>query len=257
VGDHARASGPPWHNSAVTSRARLIRSRLRHSRLGQVLARYRFGVVAALLAIVALVNLGQLPGIERQRFPEMRAVGRYSSADIGSIAYTTCAWCRQRYGLYLALGTVAPGARIIIPTPSPYQASPAEADEVVSRLRVFGRASSVRWVRSPAAAGPGVDPRADILATGFGGAPDIAIDAVGPHSAAWVFAVDPATIPPGHGNPDSYLYSTATAEGPTSGGTVREFVLIRWAHRREQFPYQDLLIETKLLPPALRESLTS
>lgn len=210
-----------------------------------------------MLAIVVLVNLGQFRGIERQRFPEMRAAGRYSSADLGSIAYTTCAWCRQRYGLYLALGTVAPGARIVIPTPSAYQASPAEADEVVTRLRVFGRASSVRWVKSPAAAGPGFDPRADILATGFGGAPDLAIDAVGPHSAPWVFAVDPATIPANRGDTDRYLYSIATAEGPTSSGTVREFALIRWAHPRSQFPYQDLLVETKLLPPALRESLGS
>ncbi|MBO0870307.1 MAG: hypothetical protein J2P15_17270 [Micromonosporaceae bacterium] len=231
-------------------------ARLRHSRLGRAVARYRFGIVAALLAVVVLVNLGQFRGIERQRFPEMRAADRYNSSDLGSIAYSTCAWCRQRYGLYLALGTVAPGARIVIPTPSRYQASPAEANEVVTRLRVFGRASSVTWVPSPAAAGPGFDPQPDeILATGFGGAPDIAIDAVGPHSAAWVLAVDPATMPANHGNPATYLYSTATAEGPSSTGSVREFALIRWAHPREQFPYQDLLVETKLLPPALRESL--
>ena len=162
-----------WHNAAVIHP-------LHESRLGRVLARYRFRLVAVVLAGIAVVNLAQIPGIERDSpFSEMCAIGRHDTSDIAAFTYDTCSWCRERYGLYLALGTVAPGARVIIPTPNSYQNNRAEQDETATRLRVYGRASQIDWVASPVAAGPGFDPQPDILVSGTGGAPEVAIDANG------------------------------------------------------------------------------
>jgi hypothetical protein len=228
----------PWHNAAVT----------RLARLRSAVAPYRTAILTTLLAGAIVVNIVQFPGIERGRFREMQAIGRYDTADIAAFTYRTCGWCRQRYGLYLALGTLAPGARVIIPTPSAYTADRGTSDEIASRLRAFGRVGSIAWARSDAAAGPGIDPTQYVLVSGNGGT----------KGAPWLFAVDPRFRPAGGvPDPDRYLNGIVTGEGPARAAVAREFALIRWARPRtgSTYAYQELLVETSLLPETLRKGL--
>lgn len=250
-----------WHNAAVRLRARQdravasIRSTLSSVRSRARPSRYR--LIIALVIGVILVNLIELPVIERQiPWKDMRAFGRYGTSDIAVIAYQECAWCRQRYGLAMSLGAVAPGARVIIPTPTPILGG-VEGDETPARLRVFGRASSVELVEYNANSLPGFDATPFILASGDGG------ERGGP----WALAVDPQYLPAGGvQDPDSFLIDRITGEGPTRSEPVREFVLVRWYRPRAGHPrivphtpiyaYQELLIETSLLPADVRRGLT-
>src|SRR5262249_29411338 len=153
--------------------------------------------------------------------------------------YARCPVCRSRYGMYLALGTLAPGARVYIPTPTAYESNRVAADQIVTRLYALGRASSVAWVKSPLSAGPGFDPSPYLYVTGPGRAHDTTIDDTGGITAPWAVAVDPATVAPSQGDPYHALDSTITAEGPHSHSPVREFALIRWASPAFGLPRQD------------------
>jgi hypothetical protein len=239
-----------WHNAPVTLLGRLNRA---VASLRTTVYPIRAKLFAILLAGAVLVNVIQFPGIESQPYKEMRAFGQYDTADLTVIGYRECDWCRQRYGLFLSLGTVAPGARVIIPTPSLVMAR-SEGDEVPARLRVFGRASSVELVDYNASSVlVGVDPSPYIISSGEGG----------DRGAPWALAVDPRYLPPGGvPDPDNYLLDidVLTGEGPTRSDTVREFVLVRWWQARTQpihrSTYQELLIETSLLPADVRKDLT-
>jgi hypothetical protein len=228
-----------WHNSAV--------SRLR--RLRTAAAPYRARLFVALLIAAIAINVVQFRGIESERFREFQAVGRYETADIAAVSYRSGGWNRQRYGLFQGLGTLAPGATVHIPTPSAYSADPEIADETAVRLRVFGRVGRIEWVPAPvAAAGPGFDPTPYVVASGTGGA----------KGAPWALAVDPAHFRPGGpADPDDYLRDIVTGEGPSRSATVREFALIRWPQRRpgQSYDYQELLVETTLLPANVRSEL--
>lgn len=221
----------------------------RLQRLRRAVAPYRFRLFAALMVAAVAVNVVQFRGIDRERFREFEAVGRYNTSDVARIAFENGGWHRQRYGLYLGLGTLAPGATVYIPTPSGFAEDREVADETASRLRVFGRAGRVVWQPAPAlAAGTGFDPRPYIVASGVGGA----------RGAPWALAVDPARPrPEGPAEPDDYLKSIVTGEGPRTSAEVRTFALIRWPVPREgeDYDYQNLLIETVLLPESLRSEL--
>jgi hypothetical protein len=226
-------------------------------RVGRVVARCRYVIVAVLLAGLTLLNIGQFRGIDRKLPLEMRAVSWFRNSDVMALAYERCPRCRSRYGLYMALGTIAPGARVYIPTPNAYQAERTVADQISVRLYSYGRASSVAWVDSPLAGGPGFDPSPYIYAAGPGGAHDVAIDENNGFSAPWAIALDPAAGPARQADPYHVLDPSITAEGPHGGPPVREFVLIRWAHPTLGFARVDLLVETTLLQPTQRESLIS
>jgi hypothetical protein len=219
-------------------------------RLRSAVAPYRWRIFAGLLVVAVAVNVVQFSGIERARFREFQAVGRYETADLGRITYQNGGWHRQRYGLYQGLGTLAPGATVYIPTPSAYAADQETADETATRLRVFGRVGRIVWVSAPAvAAGPGFDPSPYVVASGVGGA----------RGAPWALAVDPARPRPGGpADPDDYLKDIVTNEGPRDAAPGRAFALIRWPQARpgESYAYQELLVETALLPAALRNELT-
>jgi hypothetical protein len=221
--------------------------RLHHLR--SAVAPYRFRLFAVLVVAAVAVNLAQFRGIDRERFREFEAVGRYETSDVARIAYENGGWHRQRYGLYLGLGTLAPGATVYIPTPSGFADDRKIADETESRLRVFGRAGRVEWVPAPAvAAGTGFDPRPFVVASGVGGA----------RGAPWALAVDPALPrPAGPASPDDYLKRIVTGEGARGSAGARTFALIRWpvAREGEDHDYQELLVETALLPASLRAEL--
>jgi len=219
--------------------------------------RSRLFVVLLLLAIV--VNVVQFPGIEQQPYPEMRALERTSTSDLTAILYRDCPWCRQRYGIHLSLGVVAPGARVIIPTPSPIGTGleVEEVNETGARLRIFGRASNVEFVPYDGDQLPGIDPMPYVISSGDGGI----------RGAPWLLAVDPRYLPAGGvQDPDTYLLDRITGEGPKVSGETRTFVLLRWDHPRPghprpieyvpfMFTYQDLLIEASLLPADVRQEL--
>ncbi|MDQ7906255.1 hypothetical protein RB614_17215 [Phytohabitans sp. ZYX-F-186] len=219
-------------------------------RLRAALAPYRRRLFAAALIAAIAVNVFQFRAIDRERYYEFRAVGTYPTDDLARITFGNGGWHRQRYGLYQGLGTLAPGATVYIPTPGPYDAERQVADETASRLRVFGRVGRLVWVAAPtAAAGPGFDPTPYVVATGVGGA----------RGAPWALAVDPARPrPKGPADPNFYLRPLVTSEGPRTSGADRAFALIRWPQAREgeEYDYQELLVETTLLPPAVRDELT-
>jgi hypothetical protein len=221
----------------------------RLQRLRSAVAPHRFRLFAVLLVAAVAVNLVQFRGIDRERFREFEAVGRYETSDVARIAYENGGWHRQRYGLYLGLGTLAPGATVYIPTPSGFADDRKVADETATRLRVFGRAGRIVWVPAPAvAAGTGFDPKPYVVASGVGGA----------RGAPWALAVDPRWArPEGPADPDEYLKRIVTGEGPRRSAETRTFALIRWPVPRdgESYAYQDLLVETELLPDSLRSEL--
>src|SRR4029079_180359 len=74
------------------------------------------------------------------------------SGDMITIAYRECDWCADRYGLHMALGFAAPGATVIVPTPSPYTKTRELREEINARLIVFGKVAAVHWVPYPDAA---------------------------------------------------------------------------------------------------------
>ena len=220
------------------------------------LSNVRSTLFAVLLLLAIVVNVVQFPGIEQQPYPEMRALARSDTSDLTAVMYRECAWCRERFGVHLSLGVVAPGARVIIPSPTPILTSP-EGEETAARLRLFGRASEVDFVPYDASGLPGIDPMPYVMSSGDGGA----------RGAPWLLAVDPRYLPAsGIQDPDNYLFDRITGEGPKSSGETRTFVLFRWNQPRPghprpieflefQYTYQDLLIEASLLPADIRQEL--
>lgn len=220
------------------------------------LSNVRSTLFAVLLLVAVLVNVVQFPGIEQQPYPEMRALARTDTSDLTAVMYRDCPWCRQRFGIHLSLGVVAPGARVIIPSPSPILTA-LEGEETPARLRLFGRASEVDFVPFDASGLPGIDPMPYVISSGDGGT----------RGAPWLLAVDPRYLPAGGvQDPDNYLLDRITGEGPRSSVEARTFVLVRWNQPRPGHPrpidfmpfvytYQDLLIEASLLPADIRQEL--
>jgi hypothetical protein len=182
-----------------------------------------------LLAVAIVVNVAQFRYIDDTTIDSFDAVHRNDTADVVELAQRECAWCRDRYAMHLAVAATAPGSRVIVPASSPYAASRYLAEELNLRFHSYGRVGEVEWVayQEPPgllAAGSGLDPGRYVVASGPGGA----------KGAPWALALDPAG-----------------SAGP------RELVLLRWGSPPEgsRYAYQDLLIETSLLPGPVREGL--
>lgn len=201
-----------------------------------------------LLTAVVAVNLAQFRSIDQATVDSFDAVHRNGTADIVELSYQECGWCRDRYGMHLALGMLAPGSTVVVPASSRYAASPASVGELTLRLTAYGRVGGVEWVpyQQPPALLSTTDVRGSVVASGPGGA----------KGAPWALALAPP-VPDGAGttDPDGYVArALAAGEHRDPAGAPRQFVLLEWdAARDGQNP--DLLIDTSLLPPAVRAEL--
>jgi hypothetical protein len=219
-------------------------------------------VFAALIVAAILLNVVQFRAIDRLSPPNFQAVRRDTTGDMITITYRECDWCQSRYGLHMALGFVAPGATVIVPTPSPYDRTRELREELTDRLVVFGKVADIRWVSFPDAgavlvstASPtGFDPSPYIIGHGPGGAKGL----------PWVLAVDPAVGPLGPAvtgaDPDSLVDNALdVAARGESRGTARHrtFVLLQWNTQRPgaDTKVQDVVVESSLLPVSVRTEL--
>jgi hypothetical protein len=204
-------------------------------------------VVAVLLLVAAvLVNVVQFRAIDaRNGTDSFDAVHRFGTGDLTELQITLCETCQDRYGLHLSLYMVAPGSHVIVPRSGPYGASRYLTDLLDNRLYSLGRVESVEWVDDQPAE-LGVDPRPYIVASGPGGS----------RGAPWALAVQSPPAP--DADPDGFLVR-GLQEGRhrNPDGPPREFVLLRWSVPRpgSDREYQDLLLETSLLPAPAREEL--
>jgi hypothetical protein len=195
--------------------------------------------------VVVLVNIVQFPLIERAQNPaNFRAIYRPGTADLAKLMYLGCApACVERYGLAVALGRIAPGARVIIPEPSPLLADRDWIEESLVRLRAFGAVETI-----DAVAGDSVAPALDtfdaapyVIATGSGGA----------FEGAWAIAVDPSLNPAPRVGPGQFLHHVVFDDVHAGrDGRRREFVYFRRGT-------VDLLVEVSLLPSHVAAELRS
>lgn len=211
----------------------------------------------ALVAVMVLVgaimiNLVQFREIDRNTVNFFDAVHRSGTADIMEQGYRQCAYCRDRYGLHLAIQVVAPGSTVFVPDSSPYGESRYLAQEFTLRLYSLGRVGQVEWVDYEPPEDlltGGLDPTRFVIASGPGGR-------VG---APWALALDTpvpdlATTP----DPDQFLVEALQAgEHRNSGRPPREFIVLQWMVARPDSnrDYQDLVLETSLLPEPVRQGL--
>jgi len=183
---------------------------------------------ALLLTAAVAVNVVQFPGIERMVNPRYHAIERMHTSDMFQIAYEDLYWAHDRFGLSLALSQVAPNARVLVPTPGPYDVDDGLIPNTLIWLRFVRNGPTVTRVHYPGGAtiitDAGIDPLRYVVASGRGSS----------KGAPWVIAV-----------------------APTWQGTRREFVLLRWnsAWPGTRYAYQDVLMETSLLSDRIRQAL--
>lgn len=223
---------------------------------GRASAAHRASLLVAVPLVAAiLLNLVQFRAIDENTVDSFDAVHRNETADLLDISYRECAWCRDRYGLHLALGVVAPGATVLIPAPGPHADNRYDAEEFTLRLYAFAGVATVRQVPYEGAGrllatdgGAGLDPTPFLVARGEGGAK-------GP---PWAVAADPARRPLAGpaGDPDSFLPG-ALALPDAFGTPGGEFLILRWHQPRpgSGYEYQDIAVETSLLPDRIRAEL--
>jgi hypothetical protein len=231
--------------------------------------RRRFLLLGAVLVAAIAVNAVQFPAVEAAAGHGRDAVAPGETADLAAIAYRECDWCRDRYALHIALAAVAPGSRVIVAPsdpyllPSPYDRAEDAAEEITVRLLTFGGAREVDWLDGD---GWARDPEAPRLVAGVDPVPFITASGPGGQKGApWAIAVDPdRRVPDLPANPDHFVgHALAHGEHVDSTGQAGEFVLVRWYSPRYGYcyatgfcySYQDLLLETSLLPAHLRGSL--
>jgi hypothetical protein len=196
------------------------------------LIRARGGPVAgvALLVAAVAVNVVQFPAIEGMVNPRYHAIGRSDTSDIYAIAHQELYWARDRFGIALAFAGLAPDARVLVPTPGPYDVDDGLVPHTLIWLRLARHGPTVTRVPHPAGAGilvaAGIDPVRQATVSGGGSS----------KGAPWIIAAD-----------------------PVRSGPHREFVLVRWHAPRpgSRYGYQDVFLETSLLPAAYREALRS
>jgi hypothetical protein len=216
-------------------------------------------VFGALILVAIVFNVVQFRAIDRYSPDNFDALRRESTADLLQISYRDCSWCRDRYGMHLALSFTAPGATVIVPTPNPYANNREVREEFTARAVALGRAADVHWVPLSAAvaslaAPSGFDPMRYVVATGPGG----------DHGAPWLLAVDPSHGPPGavKADPGTYVDRGLAAEADghppaaPDAGQGRTFVLLRWGGApNSTYGGLDALVELTLLPVPLRTAL--
>jgi hypothetical protein len=193
-------------------------------------------VVVAVIAVVA--NVVQFRAIDRGEPEYVQSIHHPGTADLLQLMYHGCAGrCTQRYGLAVALGLIAPGSRVIIPTPTPVLADPDT--EFIARLRAFGDVARIDRVESGVAGRvmAAVDPTPYIVASGPGGS----------FGDPWVIAVSPALVPPGlGGDPPNFLHRAVMSGYRPPVADHAEFLLVRWS--RSASDQVDLVLDTSLLP---------
>lgn len=197
----------------------------------------------------AMVNVLEFRSIDQETISFFRAWHRFGTGDVTvQMRQEDCDSCRERYDPHLALATIAPAARVIVPVPSRYARTRYLAEEWELRLRTFGDVSEVDWVTVPAGFSLGeIDLSAHVVASGPGGR----------RGAPWLIAADPSEYrlePPGE--PDQFLDRAQSGDAP-AGPPGRTFVLVSWGTPRpgSTYSYQDLLVEVPLLPEAAQREL--
>lgn len=206
-------------------------------------------LIAVMLLVGAiLVNVVQFRGIDASTVNFFDAIHRAGTADLLEQGHQQCARCRDRYGLHLAIQVVAPGSTVYVPDTSPHAADRYVGEEFTLRLYSLGRVERVEWV--DIAPTLDFDPAPHVFASGPGGS----------RGAPWVLALD---APPegliAPGDPDEFLMQALRdGEHRDSGRPPREFVVLQWTVTREGsgYTYQDLVLETSLLPESVRQELT-
>jgi len=212
------------------------------------LLRGRTGVVIILAVLAVVTNIAQFPGIERSTPQNVRAFYRPGTGDLLELMYRDCAGrCVQRYGLPMTLGLIAPGSRVLIPSPTEVLPDPDTADDFLSELRGFGAVARIEFVDAAVADTvlAAVDPTPFVVARGRG-------LGFGP---AWAVAVSPDTAT-ATGDPYDFLRRAVMSGPPAAPATPREFVVVRWV--RDTLPgdtQADLALETSLLPAEVRAGL--
>jgi hypothetical protein len=208
-----------------------------------------------LLAVILLVgaiiiNIAQFRGIDEGTIRNFKALQRNPAADILDLGYRQCPYCRDRYGLHLALQVAAPGSTVFVSDAGPYGASRYLTEEFTLRLYALGRVERVEWVDFQ------LDPRLlspddldeHVVASGPGGE----------RGAPWLLAVDAPLSGLPVGDPDRFLRQ-ALQDGEHRGNErpAREFVVLEWPTPREgsDDAHQDLVLETSLLPASVRGEL--
>lgn len=213
--------------------------------------------MAAAMVVAIVANAVEFRRVDQGTVEWFRAIYRYPTADLHEITYTSsCDSCRQRYGLHLALRAIAPGSRVLVDRSGPYGESRYLTEEFELRLSSFGGVGSIEWVDAAAVTallppndpGPaGLDPTPYIVASGPGG--DFA--------APWALAVGPDAGVDRDGDPDEFVADALRAgEHRERSASPREFIVLRWeVPRGQRHDYQDLVLDTSLLPASLRAEL--
>jgi hypothetical protein len=132
---------------------------------------------------------------------------------------------------------IAPGSRVIIPSPTPTLAEPDT--EFIALLRSFGAVARIDRVESGVAGRvlAAVDPTPYVVASGPGGA----------FGEPWVIAVSPALVPPGlGGDPPNFLRRAVMSGYRPPVADRAEFLLVRWSPGPGG--QADLVLDAALLP---------
>jgi hypothetical protein len=191
----------------------------------------RFVLIAAPLAIAVVINVAQFRAVDAGAAPGFAALERNQSGDFIEVMDHDCGGCRELFGIYFALRDIAPDATIIIPRGQIYDLTRYRAEEAGMKFHSLGEVVGVEWIQyedvSRFLTPEGTfDPSPDVVASGPGGR----------RGAPWAIAVD-------------------SQQPPTVA--TREFLLVQWYQPLEgsQYDYQDLLVETSLLPTDVRTRL--
>jgi hypothetical protein len=209
-------------------------------------SRSRHLLFVALLVVVIATNLAQLGAADRGAETVWQAIHRYETSSFAELSLAEHRRIRLSYSLYRALAELAPGSTVILPDGTP---------EIVLRLYGVSDVASVRFNRSEALDTmlASFDPGPFIVASGEGGR-----GGKGQRGDPWGVALDePDPRPADLRDPAEFLPAILAADrrGEARGGP-RELVMVKWADPDipAAFDYRLVLVETSLLPPAVREA---
>jgi hypothetical protein len=211
--------------------------------------RSRISFFVLLLVAAIAVNLAQFRTINEGTSRSYAALQRYHTTDIATIGYPSSGiW--GRYGLHFALKEIAPGATVLVTMPDG-----SVKRETAGRLFAFGRIAEL------ASVGPDFAERILAAEKTFDPTPYVvASDTREGRGNPWMIAVDSPedvrTEDPE--DPLATPWRPGLLRQPDTTPTMsREFILLTW-HDPEAEPDVapfDLLLETSLLPEAVRKDL--
>lgn len=213
--------------------------------------RWATGLCVAALVAAGVVNLAQFASIDAMTADRFVALHRFDTDSMIELSRSDLNWANDRYGLSTALSAIAPGARVLVPTSGPFGAHDDANLDYLVWLRFVPNGPSLEPIAYPDPANllnrAALDPTRYAIATGTGSA----------RGAPWLLA---ASGPTDTGDPATFVERVVNGSyrAPAAGST-REFILLRWdvARPGTTYPYQDVLVETSLLPAELRGELRS